>query len=220
MGLTASSDCLTHPPDQSARVEPDLKGDLPAARLRSPNQLDELPLALRAVTSRVDMDTPLAQYHGPGQTWKTKERKVKRVLISSGIVVLICLLAGCAATTTLNASQGGTTIAVKKSEQTAAPRTEEFGTTSFGNYEFLAESPGFEPFTGILPLKFNGGYLALDILFFAPAMFFNLREVYPYYEIDMQARVVKYKNKGAEEWHIYVPREAEVARGREYFKIQ
>jgi hypothetical protein len=108
----------------------------------------------------------------------------------------------------------------KESKQTAAPRTEEFGTTSFGNYEFLAESPGFEPFTGILPLKFNGGYLALDILFFAPAMFFNLREVYPYYEIDMQARVVKYKNKGDEEWHIYVPREAEVARGREFFKIQ
>ena len=33
-------------------------------------------------------------------------------------------------------------------------------------------------------------------------------------------RVVKYKNKDDQEWHIYVPREAEVARGREYFKIQ
>lgn len=145
---------------------------------------------------------------------------MKRILILAGIVVLAGLAAGCAATTTLNASQGGTTIAVKESKQTDAPRTEEFGTTSFGNYEFLAESPGFEPFTGILPLKFNGGYLALDILFFAPAMFFNLREVYPYYEFDMQARVVKYKNKDDQEWHIYVPREAEVARGREYFKIQ
>jgi len=145
---------------------------------------------------------------------------VKRILVLTCVVVLIGLLAGCAATTTLNASQGGTTIAVKESKQTTAPRTEEFGTTSFGNYEFLAESPGFEPFTGILPLKFNGGYLALDILFFAPAMFFNLREVYPYYEIDLQARVVKYKSKEDQEWHIYVPREAEVARGREFFKIQ
>jgi hypothetical protein len=145
---------------------------------------------------------------------------VKRVIVLAGIVVLIGLFYGCAATTTFNASQGGTTIAVKESKQTVAPRTEEFGTTSFGNYEFLAESPGFEPFTGILPLKFNGGYLALDILFFAPAMFFNLREVYPYYEFDVQARVVKYKSKDDQEWHIYVPREAEVARGREYFKIQ
>ena len=145
---------------------------------------------------------------------------MKRILILAGIVALVGLAAGCAATTTLNASQGGTTIAVKESTQTTAPRTEEFGTTSFGNYEFLAESPGFEPFTGILPLKFNGGYLALDILFFAPAMFFNLREVYPYYEFDLQARVVKYKSKEDQEWHIYVPREAEVARGREFFKIQ
>jgi len=145
---------------------------------------------------------------------------VKSILVLTCVVVLIGLLAGCAATTTLNASQGGTTIAVKESKQTTAPRTEEFGTTSFGNYEFLAESPGFEPFTGILPLKFNGGYLALDILFFAPAMFFNLREVYPYYEIDLQARVVKYKSKEDQEWQIYVPREAEVARGREFFKIQ
>jgi len=145
---------------------------------------------------------------------------VKRTLILTGIAALLGLLAGCAATTTLNASQGGTTIAVKESNQTVAPRTEEFGTTSFGNYEFLVESPGFEPFTGILPLKFNGGYLALDILFFAPAMFFNLREVYPFYEFDLQARVVKYKNKEDQEWHIYVPREAEVARGREFFKIQ
>jgi hypothetical protein len=145
---------------------------------------------------------------------------MKRIMILAGIVALVGLLTGCVATTTLNASQGGTTIAVKESNQATSPRTEKFGTTSFGNYEFLAESPGFEPFTGILPLKFNGGYLALDILFFAPAMFFNLREVYPYYEFDLQARVVKYKNKEDQEWHIYVPREAEVARGREFFKIQ
>ena len=129
--------------------------------------------------------------HGLRQSERIQENKAKRILLLAGIAVLVGLVAGCAATTTLNASQGGTTIAVKESNQTTSPRTEKFGTTSFGNYEFLAESPGFEPFTGILPLKFNGGYLALDILFFAPAMFFNLREVYPYYEFDMQARVVK-----------------------------
>ena len=41
----------------------------------------------------------------------------------------------------------------------------------------------------------------------------------PFYEFDLQARVVKYKSEEDQEWHIYVPREAEVARGREYFKI-
>ena len=76
---------------------------------------------------------------------------------------------------------------------------------------------GFEPFTGILPLKFNGGYLALDILFFAPAMFFNLREVFPYYEFDLEKRVVKYRLKETEDWQVYVPTAAEAERGGKFF---
>jgi hypothetical protein len=135
------------------------------------------------------------------------------------VALFACALAGCAATTTLDAAQGGTTIAIKKSSHSFAPRTERFATTSFGNYEFLAESPGFEPFTGILPLKFNGGYLALDILFFAPATFFNLREVYALYEIDLERRVVRYRNKESDPWQIYVPSEAEMQRGRARFGV-
>jgi hypothetical protein len=52
----------------------------------------------------------------------------------------------------------------KKSELSTAPRTETFNTTTFGNYEFRADTPSHEPLYGLLPLKFNGGYLALDIL--------------------------------------------------------
>jgi hypothetical protein len=141
-----------------------------------------------------------------------------RILRAAFIAVLIGVMSGCTTTTSFNAAQGGTTVAVKKSNQTSTPRSETLNTTSFGNYEFLAESPGFDPFTGILPLKFNGGYLALDILFFAPAMFFNLREPYPYYEFDLQNRVVKYKKQENDEWRVYIPSEAEAARGRDFFK--
>jgi hypothetical protein len=136
------------------------------------------------------------------------------------VVLLALLLSACAATTTLNAVQNGTTIRIKKSTQDATPRTEQFATTSFGNYEFLAESPGLEPFTGILPLKFNGGYLALDILFFAPAMFFNLREVFAHYEFDLEKRVIGYRKDEADGWTTYVPTEAEAARGRKHFEGQ
>ena len=99
----------------------------------------------------------------------------------------------------------------------ATPRTESFSTTSFGNYEFRAEAPGFDTFYGILPLKFNGGYLAADILLFAPAMFFNLREVYAFYEFDLTKKQVLYKQKPTEEWSIFVPLEADAAQGREAF---
>jgi hypothetical protein len=61
------------------------------------------------------------------------------------VALFACALAGCAATTTLDAAQGGTTIAIKKSSHSFAPRTERFATTSFGNYEFspsrLVSSP-------------------------------------------------------------------------------
>lgn len=53
---------------------------------------------------------------------------------------------------------------VEKSELSTAPRTETFNTTTLGNYEFRADTPSHETLYGLLPLKFNGGYLARDIL--------------------------------------------------------
>ena len=142
---------------------------------------------------------------------------MQMIVRTVALALALGLLSGCSATTTLSAAQGGTTIQVKSSAATDCPRTETYSTTSFGNYEFRAESPGYEPLTGILPLKFNGGYLAADILFFAPAMFFNLREVFPYYEVDLEARVIRYRQKADEPWTEYVPTAAESARGANHF---
>ena len=132
------------------------------------------------------------------------------------VPALLAVLAGCSATTTLSIPQPDATLIVKKSESTAIPRSETFSTTTFGNYEFKAEAPPHEPFYGLLPLKFNGGYLALDILFFAPATFFNLREVFPYYEIDVEDRVVRYKLKADDEWSVYVPLQTEADRAKKW----
>jgi hypothetical protein len=126
-------------------------------------------------------------------------------------------LSGCVTTTNLDVAQSGSEVAVKKTTSTTAPRAEKLATTSFGNYEFMATSPGLEPMTGILPLKFNGGYLALDILFFAPAMFFNLREPYAHYEFDLEKRVVRYRSKPTDAWSVYTPTEAEATRGQHFF---
>lgn len=129
-------------------------------------------------------------------------------------------LSACVASTTLHSPQGGAEVAVKKTTATAVPRTEQLTTTSFGNYEFSATSPGLEPLTGILPLKFNGGYLALDILFFAPAMFFNLREPYAHYEFDLVERVVRYRRTESDAWSVYVPTAGEQARAQRHFAVQ
>lgn len=132
-----------------------------------------------------------------------------RILDGLWLAAFSVALAGCSATTAISAKQDGATVTIAPSADTAVPRSETFKARSFGNHEFRAEAPGYEPFYGILPLKFNGGYLALDILFFAPAAFFNLREVYPMYEFDLEKKYVRYKYKPEEEWSIYVPLESE-----------
>ncbi len=135
------------------------------------------------------------------------------------IVFLSIALAACSATTTINSPVAG--VAVKINEDAPVPLDNDFSksytTTSFGNYRFKATTPNGEPMYGALPLKFNGGYLALDILFFAPAMFFNLRGVYPYYEIDPVEGVVRYKQKPEDSWITYKPTGAEEAGARAYF---
>jgi len=126
------------------------------------------------------------------------------------------LLAGCTAMTSLSATHPDAKVTIASSKAgTAVPRSETLPARSFGNYEFRADAPGKEPFYGILPLKFNGGYLALDILFFTPAMFFNLREVYPYYEFDLEKRQVRYKQKPEEEWNIFVPLQSDTEQGKQ-----
>lgn len=123
-------------------------------------------------------------------------------------------LAACSATTHFAAVQPETKLALAKSTATEVPRSEKLATTSFGNYVFRAEAPGTEPLYGILPLKFNGGYLAADILFFAPAAFFNLREPFAQYEFDLARRQVKYRQAESQAWTMYTPSEAEAQRAR------
>lgn len=81
----------------------------------------------------------------------------------------------------------------------------------------LALAAGGKKMYGILPLKFNGGYLAMNILFFAPAPFFNLREVYPLYEFDVDRNVIKFRGSEKESWMEMQPTPEEAARAKRFF---
>lgn len=144
------------------------------------------------------------------------------------LIIPFFLLIGCSTTTNFSSTpQSGATVIVenakrtiapkidatviaKKESSTSTPRTETLPSGTFTNYEFKAEHPEFGTLYGKLPLKFNGGYLALDILFFTPAMLVNLRGLYSYYEFDIEKKVVKYKEKETERWAIYEPTKEEI----------
>jgi len=142
---------------------------------------------------------------------------MNRIIINCLVILGILMIVGCSATTSLSSAPPRAIIDIKDSKNSGNPRTEKLSTTSFGNYEFRVTGEGKQQLFGILPLKFNGGYLAADILFFAPATFFNLREVYPFYEFDLEKSVVKYKKDKNDPWISYSPSSAESNRAKSYF---
>ncbi len=122
------------------------------------------------------------------------------------VIALTILLIGCTAKTTFTSTQPNTKIYVRvrsHERPMSPPASGEFRTTSFGAYDFKVVDPAGQTFYGSLPLKFNPGYMIADILLFAPGLFFNLREVYPHYEIDPERYVVRYRESGKMPWSEY-----------------
>ena len=132
------------------------------------------------------------------------------------VLTLGVLISACSSMTTISSPKDGTALSLKD-RTVSLPYHEKMKATSFGNYVFKAVDDGAEPFYGILPLKFKGGHLAVDIIFFAPAAFFNLREVFPFYEIDVGNGVIRYKTAPNEGWIEYRPKPEEVAHARSFF---
>lgn len=140
------------------------------------------------------------------------------------LLFLAALMTGCSTTANFASVQPGALVRVKNDTAdknnpvTSTPRSERFSASTFGKYEFKVEHPAFEPMYGMLPRKFNGGYLALDILFFTPAMLFNLNEVFPHYEFDLEKRIIKFRHSPTDGWAILEPSIADINRAKEYFK--
>lgn len=131
----------------------------------------------------------------------------------------ILFVSGCTATTSFEAVQSDVSLRVNETSGfniVESPK-QTYSTTSFGQYRFKAEKEGLEPMYGLFPLKFNGGYLAADIMFFAPAMFFNLREVFPFYQLDLENNEIRYKQKESDKWTVYKPKPEEVEHAKTYF---
>lgn len=139
----------------------------------------------------------------------------KRILMVIGVVGV----AGCTATANMNMIPENVKLKVNQDSEVTVSKTiqQKYYTTSFGQYKFKVTAEGHEPMYGLIPQKFNGGYLALDILFFAPAMFFNLREVYPYYEFDIEHNEVRYRKDESKPWRIYKPSASEIEHAKKYF---
>lgn len=138
------------------------------------------------------------------------------ILKTAGTLCLAAALGACSTVSTISSPTAGTRLLLQDRTLTLPARQNLRG-TSFGNYEFEAVDAGHDPFFGILPLQFKGGHLALDIIFFAPATFFNLRSAFPFYEIDVEHGIIRYKASKESAWAEYRPNIEEIDRARSYF---
>ena len=134
--------------------------------------------------------------------------------------VAVCIgaigISACSTLSTISSPDPGTVVSIQE-KRLDLPAQQNLKGTSFGNYEFKAVDGDAPPFYGVLPMKFKGGHLAVDIIFFAPAAFFNLREAFPYYEIDVKQNLIRYKLRANDAWSEYRPKPEEAARARNYF---
>ena len=138
-----------------------------------------------------------------------------------GVAVLaaVAVVSACSTMSTISSKQPGTVLTIQD-KKLDLPAQQNLKGTSFGNYEFKAVDGDAPPFYGILPMKFKGGHLAADIILFAPAAFFNLREAFPFYEIDVTGGVIRYKLKASDVWTEYKPKPEEAARAQNYFNAK
>jgi hypothetical protein len=148
----------------------------------------------------------------------TCQRNLVRVPI---FALAILLIQGCAAVTRFEAPTPGTTLYIRGLERMDLPKEARLDSKSTGQHEFVATAPGGQSLYGILPLRVNGGTMAVSILLFAPALFIGgFRDVFPFYQLDPEGGVLRYKVKDGEEWRLYQPTSAESNRAKLYFDAE
>jgi hypothetical protein len=134
------------------------------------------------------------------------------------MLLLATLAAGCSKMTRFESPAEGSRLEFLGRSGDGLPRSEKMPSKSTGQHEFRASSPDGAELYGILPLRVSGGKMATSILLFAPALLIGgFRDVFPYYEIDPVAKVIRYRSGPDEEWRVYVPGTAEIERAKAAF---
>jgi len=134
-------------------------------------------------------------------------------------VCTVIAFVGCSTVSRLEGATPGTALAIKGMDRTELPRTEKLESKATGQHEFMATTPDGKKLYGLLPLDVNGGTIVLSILFFAPALFIaGFRDAFPFYQVNPENNVIRYKLKETDEWKQYQPPAAEGNRSKASFE--
>jgi len=82
----------------------------------------------------------------------------------------------------------------------------------------MATAPDGKKIYGLLPLNVNGSTMAMSIIFFAPALLIGgFRDVFPFYQVDVENNLLRFKKKETDAWRQYQPLAVESDRSKEFF---
>ncbi len=126
----------------------------------------------------------------------------------------------CASTTTIDAGDEPWDVHIQtkdsfRIDQDAADV--QIADTTFGRYAIKVSREGKEPFYGRLPQLFVDERVLWDLLF-PPLLAFNLRVVYPYYQIDPDAGVIRYRANETDDWLERKPTQFEIDHAKSFFR--
>jgi hypothetical protein len=147
-----------------------------------------------------------------------KQKKGVRIYALLSLSCLVLLCTACSTKVMLLSKPEKANLTVAKSNISGTtPIAASIGRTTFGRYPFKIEKEGYESMYGSLPLNVSGTAITMDILFFAPAAFWNAQRAFPFYEFDLEKRVIRYKKSPDDTWKEYVIKEEEQTKAKSFF---
>jgi hypothetical protein len=136
------------------------------------------------------------------------------------IAAALLLLQGCSTISRFETATPETTLELRGIPKANLPSDLRLDSKATGQHLFKAASATGQTLYGVLPLRVNGGRMALSIIFFAPALVLGgFRDSYAVYQVDLNAGVLRFKTAKAKDWHLYKPTDAESARAKAYFDV-
>ena len=139
------------------------------------------------------------------------------IRLGLGLTALMALQA-CSSMARFEAAPMPARLSIRGLQPVLLPHSFELDSKATGQHEFMVQTPQGQSLYGILPLRLNGGRMAMSILFFAPALpLGGFRDAHPNYLFDLERGEIRYQAEGSPDWRIHKVSGAESARAKAFF---
>lgn len=105
------------------------------------------------------------------------EETTMRAIARTGLLALglAVLGSGCSTLVTVNSEPKGASIRINGRYYGITPATFEIGSSTFGSYQLTLEKDGYKTAVLVMEKETYVGRLVVELIFFWPAVFFNVR---------------------------------------------